>query len=378
MEAASDQPRCQSIPGSLGKRGARFRHPWPRYFQIDHGLAAMVVYEFEPVPGAACRQPDQRGRAGESSRLHRRNYGLAVSGTQLAPVGHGTLGLASARIGEEPIRALDLRFEGTGNQVHAHLKVDLPAARSADATVQYEPKQQAYQVELHASGIKLDQLETVKARTLQVPGVLNVNANGRGTVQDPKMQAVIEVPQLQIRDQVISGLKLETTVANHIANFNLDSHILQTHAGGHGTIQLKGDYVADVNLDTQAIPLDPLFALYAPSQAGNLSGQTELHASLRGPLKDKTRLEAHLLVPQLALNYKNTIQLAAAAPVRVDYTNGVLNLQRSTIRGTGTEITFQASVPTAKDASASMLMRGNIDLRLAQLLTPDITSGRGT
>ena len=300
---------------------------------------------------------------------------IVVSGTQLAPVGHGTLGLASARIGEEPIRALDLRFEGTGNQVHAHLKVDLPAARSADATVQYEPKQQAYQVELHASGIKLDQLETVKARNLQVQGVLNVNANGRGTVQDPQMQAVIEVPQLQIRDQVISGLKLETTVANHIANFNLDSHLLQTHAGGHGTIQLKGDYVADVNLDTQAIPLDPLFALYAPSQAGNLGGQTELHASLRGPLKDKTRLEAHLLVPQLALNYKNTIQLAAAAPVRVDYTNGVLNLQRSTIRGTGTEITFQASVPQAKDASASMLMRGNIDLRLAQLLTPDITSG---
>jgi translocation and assembly module TamB len=300
---------------------------------------------------------------------------FVASGTQLAPIGHGTLGLASARIGEEPIRALNLRFQGTGSQVDANLKVDLPAAGSADATVQYEPKQQTYQVELHAPGIKLDQLETVKARNLQVQGVLKVNATGRGTVQDPQMQAVIEVPQLQIRDQVISGLKLETTVANHIANFNLDSHLLQTRAGGHGTIQLKGDYVADVNFDTQAIPLDPLFALYAPSQAGNLTGQTELHGSLRGPLKDKTRLEAHLLIPQLGLNYKNMIQLAAAAPVRVDYTNGVLNLQRSTIRGTGTEIAFQASVPTAKDASASMLMRGNIDLRLAQLLTPDISSG---
>jgi translocation and assembly module TamB len=300
---------------------------------------------------------------------------IVASGTQLAPIGHGSLGLASARIGEEPIRALDLRFQGTGNQVNANLRVDLPAAGSANATVEYEPKQQAYRVELHAPGIKLDQLETVKARHLQVQGVLNVNANGGGTVQDPQMEAVIEVPQLQIRDQVIRGLKLQATVANHIASFNLDSQLLQTRAGGHGTIQLKGDYVADVNLDTQAIPLDPWFALYAPSQAGNLTGQTELHASLRGPLKDKTHLEAHLLVPQLALNYKNTIQLASAAPIRADYTNGVLNLQRSTIRGTGTEITFQASVPTAKDAPTSMLMRGDIDLRLAQLFTPDITSG---
>ena len=174
---------------------------------------------------------------------------------------------------------------------------------------------------------------------------------------------------------MISGLKLQSNVANHIASFTLDSQLLKTHAGGHGTIQLNDSYLADVNLDTQAIPLDPFFSLYVPSQAGNLTGQTELHATLRGPLKEKARLEAHLVVPQLGLNYKNTVQLAAASPIRADYVNGVLNLQRSEIRGTGTEITFQANVPTAKDAAASMLVRGNIDLRLAQLLTPDITSG---
>ena len=189
------------------------------------------------------------------------------------------------------------------------------------------------------------------------------------------MQALIEVPQLQIRDQAIRGLKLQANVANHVANFTLDSEVLNTHAGGHGTIQLNDDYVADLSLDTQAIPLAPWFALYAPSQAGNLNGQTEIHATLRGPLKDKARLEAHLLIPQLSVNYKDSIQLAAEAPIRADYVNGVLNLQRSTIRGTGTEITFQANVPMAEDAPASMLVRGSVDLRLAQLVSPDITSG---
>ena len=100
---------------------------------------------------------------------------------------------------------------------------------------------------------------------------------------------MIEVPQLQVRDQVIRGLKLQTNVANHVANFTLDSDVINTHAGGHGTIQLTGDYLADLSLDTQSIPLAPLFALYAPSQAGNVTGQTELHATLRGPFKDKSR-----------------------------------------------------------------------------------------
>ena len=299
---------------------------------------------------------------------------IVASGTQLAPTGHGTISLTSARIAGEPIRAVDLQFQGTGNQVNANLKIDLPAG-SANATLLYEPASQSYIAELHAPGIKLDQLETVKARNLQLQGVLEVNASGRGTLQDPQMQAVIEVPQLQVRDQVIRGLKLQTNVVNHVANFTLDSDVLNTHAGGHGTIQLTGDYVADASFDTQTIPIAPLVALYTPSQAGNVTGQTEVHATLRGPLKDKTRLEAHLVIPQLAVNYKNSIQLAAEAPIRADYANGVLNLQRSTIRGTGTEVTFQASVPAAKDAPASMLVQGSVDLRLAQLVSPDITSG---
>ena len=153
--------------------------------------------------------------------------------------------------------SVDLQFQATGNQVNANLKIDLPAG-SANATVLYEPASQSYHAQLHAPGIKLDQLETLKARNLQLQGVLDVNASGKGTLQDPQMQAVIEVPQLQIRDQVIRGLKLQTNVANHVANFTLDSEVLNTHAGGHGTIQLSGDYVADVSLDTQSIPLAPL------------------------------------------------------------------------------------------------------------------------
>lgn len=299
---------------------------------------------------------------------------MTANGTQLAPVGHGTISMASPRIAGEPIKAIDLKFQANGNQVNANLKIDLPAG-SANATVRYDPASQSYDAQLHAPGIKLDQLETLKARNLGIQGVLNVNATGKGTLQNPQMQVVIEVPQLQVRDQVIRELKLQSNVANHVANFSLDSDVVNTHAGGRGTVQLSGDYMADVSLDTQSIPLAPLFALYAPSQAGDLSGQTELHATLRGPLKDKARLEAHLVVPQLAMNYKNSIQLSTEAPIRADYVNGVLNLQRSTIRGTGTEVTFQANVPMTGDAAASMLVRGSIDLRLAQLVSPDITSG---
>jgi translocation and assembly module TamB len=298
---------------------------------------------------------------------------ITASGTQLAPSGHGEIKLAAANIAGEPIQAINLQFQGTGTQLDANLEADLPAG-SMNATLSYNPANRSYRADLRVPGIKLDQLETVKARDLQLQGVLRVNASGHGTVENPQMQGMIEVPQLKIRDQVIQGLKLQTGIDNHLASFSLDSDVLNTHAGGHGTIQLSGEYLADASFDTKSIPLAPLVAIYAPSQDGNLSGQTEVHATIHGPLKDKTLLQAHLLVPQLTVNYKNSIQLAATDPIRADYVNGVLNLQRSTIRGTGTEVTFQANIPASNDAPASMLIQGSVDLRLAQLVSPDITS----
>jgi translocation and assembly module TamB len=127
-------------------------------------------------------------------------------------------------------------------------------------------------------------------------------------------------------------------------------------------------------VDTQLIPLAPLVAAYAPSQAGSITGQTELHAILRGPLKRKDLVEAHVTVPQLSVNYKNAIQLAAVAPIKIDYANGIAQLQRSAIRGTGTNLEFEGAVPVAANAPARLMLVGNVDLRLAQLLDPDVTS----
>src|SRR5262249_29771928 len=146
-------------------------------------------------------------------------------------------------------------------------------------------------------------------------------------------------------------------------------------AGSQGTIQLSGDYLADITANTQPLQLQPLLAMYAPAQAADISGQTELHASLRGPLKQQDQIEAHIEIPQLSLNYKNSIKLAATEPIKADYVRGMLDVKRSSIRGTGTDLTFQASVPRAKDAAVSILLQGNVDLSLAQMFSPDLTSG---
>jgi translocation and assembly module TamB len=298
---------------------------------------------------------------------------IEAHGTQMAPIGQGKIELSHAVIADEPVKNANVTFQSDGTTAHAHAQLSLVAG-SAVADLQYQPKQQAYEVSLQSAGIKLEQLETVKANDLGLNGTLSVNANGRGTLQDPGLHAVIEIPQLAIRGQSINNLKLMADVANHVAKFDLASDLLNTHAAGHGTIQLTGDYSADVNVDTQGIPLQPLFAVVAPAEAEDLTGQTEIHVSLHGPLKEPKRVEAHVAIPQLKVNYKNSIELAASAPIHADYANGVLDVKRSEIRGTGTDLTFQAHVPTEKNLPVSVLLQGTIDLQLATLFDPDLTA----
>ncbi len=239
-------------------------------------------------------------------------------GTELAPTGAGTIQLTKAAVGGESIESLKTDFQADGQTISAQANIALPAG-SMSADLHYQPKQQAYDVNLRSTRIRLQDLDSVKAKNLQLNGTLTINASGRGTLKDPGLQTTLEIPRLAVRNQSVNNIKLIAGVANHLAKFNLDlrsgwnSCIVAGHDSTHG------DYYADITANTQPIQIQPLLAMYAPAQAADLSGQTEFHGTLRGPLKHKDQLEAHLEIPQFTLNYKNSMKLAAyrADPCRL-------------------------------------------------------------
>jgi translocation and assembly module TamB len=300
------------------------------------------------------------------------NASADLHGSQENPEGSANITLSKAVVAGETIDALQVRANGDGNRLNTITDLRLPAG-TVNANITLLPKTRAYTADVRSS-IRLEQLQTIKARGLQIAGVLNLNASGSGTLDNPSLRADARIPQLRMKGQTISNLALQTNVANHVAQFALDSDVLQNTITARGRVNLAGDYAADVALDTRRIQLQPLVAVFAPDQAADLSGETELHATIRGPLKRKQQVEAHVSIPVLALDYKKSVQLGAAQPIRLDYVNGVLNLQRTALRGTGTDLQLQASVPLSGNQPMSLLALGTIDLSLAQIVSPGVTS----
>lgn len=298
---------------------------------------------------------------------------LHIHGTELNPIGHGSISLTRAKIYEQPIHSATLIFTGSEGQVQGNLSAHL-ASGTLQTAFSVRPQQKSYTAKLSASGILLTQLEILKAHNIGAKGTVNLTATGEGMLNNPQFNATLQTSKLEINSQAIDGLTLQTLVADHIATANLTSQAIHSSITAQAKINLTGNYFAEATLDTQSIPLQPLLSAYATAEAANLGGTTEVHATLQGPLKDWKQLEIHATLPQLAVNYGNSIQLAAAAPIHVDYAHGLIALQRAAIRGTDTDLQIQGSIPTAGDRPIELLLLGTMNLQIVQLLDPDFKS----
>ncbi len=300
---------------------------------------------------------------------------ISLEGSQLAPTGSGSATLANAQAYGEPIKNLAAKFNAGNGSIVSTLNVTA-AAGAIDASLSYTPKTKAYKVKLNAPSVVLQKLQTVQAKNIPITGTISASVKGEGTVDNPQLEAVLQLPEIEIRRNSISELKAELHVASHFADLNLDSRVAQASVHVHGHIALTGDYETDAAIDTGTIPLDALMAAYAPSVPQGFQGQTELHATLKGPLKDKTKVEAHLSIPVLKASYQS-LQIGIASPVRADYANSVVTLQPAEFQGTGTSLRVQGRLPIGGTAAPTLSAQGSVDMRIIRIVAPNV-SGSGT
>lgn len=333
--------------------------------QVDLNASQLNIADFEKLSGQAI---PVAGTLNASVQLH---------GSELRPIGNGNLSISNLVAYNQPVDALKINFSGTGDEAQANLDIHL-AAGSIHGAVSTRPGDRTYTAQLTADKVDLSKLQILKARNVNATGQLTLHAKGQGTYDNPAVDASIEIPQLVIQHETISGISLNANLANHIASATLASSAVNTKIQAKARVELTGDYLADATVDTQAIPFAPLLAAYAPEEAADITGQTELHAILHGPLKNPSRLEAHLTIPVLNANYGKAIQLAAASPIHVDYKSGIVTVQRTSIHGTDTDLQLQGSIPingvAPPSAQLAVMAQGTVNLQLAQLFDPDLRS----
>lgn len=297
---------------------------------------------------------------------------VTLQGSQLKPVGSGSLRITNASAYGEALQEANVTFHAQNDAILTNVKL-ATAAGGLNGDLSFMPQSKAYKVRMEIPSLVLQKLKTVQEKNLGLNGTLTASVNGEGTLDNPELSATIQLPQIQVRQNSISGFKADIRVAQHQAQLDVNTNVAQAAVRAHGTVALSGDYDANIAIDTGTIPLETLVATYAPSVPQGFQGQAELHASLKGPLKDKSRVEAHLSIPQLKASYQS-FQIGAAKPIRVDYANSVVTLQPAEIEGTGTSLRAQGRVPIGGKESPTLTAQGTIDAHILQVLSPSVKS----
>jgi translocation and assembly module TamB len=297
---------------------------------------------------------------------------LNVQGSQLQPVGSGAVQIANAEAFGEPIQNLEADFHTENETVVSAARIAAPAGLIS-AHLSVTPKTRAYKVEVAAPAVVLQKLRTVQKRNLDLIGTVAASVNGQGTLDDPQLTASIQLPELQVRQKSISALKAQVQVAEHIANLTVDSRIAEAPVHIQGKVSLSGEYETEGAIDTGTIQLAPLMAAYAPKTVEGFQGQTEMHATLKGPLKNTAKLEAHLSIPSFQANYRS-LTIGIAHPIFADYADSVVTLRPAEIRGTETSLTAEGRIPIGGTASPTLTAQGSVNMRILQIFAPDVQS----
>jgi len=320
-------------------------------------------------------------RIAELLRIAKQNYPvsgeltarLSLDGSQLNPTGSGEVEIANANVYGEPLDRLVTKIKAENGSIATTATASAKAG-TINADLSYTPKTKAYKVRVDAPEVVLQKLRMLQAKNVPVTGTLSASVNGEGTLDDPQLVASVQLPQLQARGQTIYEMKAEAHVAQHKLDWKLDSQVSKVSVHGQGQVALTGDYDAEASIDTGTVPLGEILAAYAPSVPTGFQGQTELHASLKGPLKDKSRLEAHLSIPVLKASYQS-LQIGIPRPIRADYVNSLVTLQPADIEGTGTSLHFQGQIPVKGQAAPTLTAQGSVDLRIIRIVATDVSSG---
>jgi translocation and assembly module TamB len=322
----------------------------------------------------------RRLRLADLERLAKQHYpvsgdlsaSITLGGSQLQPTGSGTAQVTNAQAYGEPIQTLAANFHTDNGAIVSTVQITAPAG-AISGNLSFTPKTKAYVVRIDAPSVVLQKLRRLQEKNLPVAGTIKASVSGQGTLDNPGLLATLELPQLQVRQSSISNFKAEVRVAEHRANLSLNTDVAQAMIKAHGTVALTGDYETDAVIDTNTIPLAPLMAAYAPSVPQGFQGQAELHATLKGPLKDKSRIEAHLSIPVLKAEYQS-LQIGISRPIRADYASSVITLQPAEIVGTDTSLRAEGKIPLGGTSSPTLTAQGSVNLNILQVVAPTVQS----
>ncbi|MFZ0631838.1 MAG: translocation/assembly module TamB domain-containing protein [Acidobacteriaceae bacterium] len=306
-----------------------------------------------------------------------------VSGTlELHAQAAGTIGdidgtghfiLSGGSIDGEPYHLLtsELAFKGK-NLSASHLVFTMDGG-SISGAAGYNIATKAISLNLRGAGFELSHIRKLQNAQYPVGGVMDFQARGSGTLQNPSLQAGAHLENLRLAREFNGFVNLDAHTQDHALVAHLSSHLNTSTLNLTTQTQLTGNYPTRATLNISRFNIDPLLRTFSVS---GIQGSSSIAGvvTVSGPLKEPKQLSGDLRLSDISVVLEG-VPIHSDGPLHATLRNGVFTMDQVHITGQDTDLRTQGWIalfaqPRAIHGQAS----GSINMALAQTLDTDILS----
>jgi translocation and assembly module TamB len=297
---------------------------------------------------------------------------VQAAGTLSDPHGEGQIHLSNGSAYGETIRQFDstlhvARGEFAFNNIHLSHDDSVVTGSAA-----YSPSSRAFRLELAGNNFDLAHVGQIHSDRFSIEGRADFILKGSGTPDAPSINADVHVRDLTFDHELAGELDLQAVTQGSELHLTGNSHFQRGSVLISGTVQLRGDYPANLSFHTDQLDFDALWRSYFRGQLTEHSAVTGAF-DVRGPLRRPGQWTLAGSLSALALDVEN-VKVHNQDPIRFSLANWSINIEQLHLIGEGTDLTAHGSVQLSDARAIDLAAYGRLDLKLLSSFDSDFTS----
>ncbi len=302
---------------------------------------------------------------------------LQISGTRSHPQAQGHISAANAAAYGEAIEKFDADLQISGAETALNnIHLTHQDAR-VDGSAAYTPATRSFRLDLSGKNFDVSQIRQIHLEQLLVEGRADFTLKASGTLDAPQINAEAHVRDLTLDHELSGGLYFNAVTTGGELHLTGHSDFPRGTLSLEGTVQMGGDYAAEITAHPDQVDLDALWRAYLGQQLTGhsaVSGAVTLQGPMRYPRQWK--LKGDMSDIYLELEYA---KLHSQGPARFTFADRTIRIEPVHMVGDGTDATGHGSITWNSPQAIDLAADGQIDLKLLGSLNPNLTaSGLGT
>jgi translocation and assembly module TamB len=297
---------------------------------------------------------------------------LQAGGTLSNAHADGEIHASDASAYGESIRQFDSGFHVDPDQIafsDMHLFHENSVITGSAA---YHPVSRAFDLELSGKNVDLARIRQLQSGRLAIDGHADVMLKASGTPESPSINGDAHIRSLALNHELAGDFDLQASTGKGELHLVGNSQMQRGSLTLSGSIQLRGNYPANLAFRMDELDFDPLLDPYF---AGRLTMHSAGSGSLRmsGPLRQPNQWTADGNLSAFSLDIDN-VKLQNQAPVLFSIAREELDIQKLHLGGDGTDVSASGTVQLSGAHALDISANGNADLKLLSTFDPNYTA----